>query len=92
MNPDGTGFIDFFGNHRGGFRWKQREMPDGRVVFVDSVFHHCFGGGRLGMITPGGPNDDSKLMEEPHTGRQDLTIPTRPAVVIAIPTPHRMGA
>ena len=27
MNPDGTGFIDFFGNHLNGFRWKQREMP-----------------------------------------------------------------
>ncbi|MCP4510621.1 MAG: hypothetical protein GY826_29955, partial [Fuerstiella sp.] len=37
MNPDGTGFIDFFGNHRGGFRWKQREMPDGRIVFIDST-------------------------------------------------------
>lgn len=61
MNPDGTGFIDFFGNHRGGFRWKQREMPDGKVIFIDSVFHHCYGGGRLGMITPGGPDDPTRF-------------------------------
>ncbi len=61
MNPDGTGFIDFWGNHRGGFRWKQREMPDGRIVFIDSVFHHCYGGGQLAMITPGDPDDPKTL-------------------------------
>ncbi len=61
MNPDGTGFIDFWGNHRGGFRWKQREMPDGRIVFIDSVFHHCYGGGQLALITPGDPNDPKTL-------------------------------
>ena len=61
MNPDGTGFIDFWGNQRGGFRWKQREMPDGRIVFIDSTFHHCYGGGQLGMITPGDPNDPQTL-------------------------------
>ena len=62
MNPDGTGFLDFWGNHRGGFRWKQRELPDGRVVFIDSVFHHCYGGGQLAVITPGDP-DDPKTLE-----------------------------
>ncbi|MCP4784014.1 MAG: hypothetical protein GY903_34045 [Fuerstiella sp.] len=61
MNPDGTGFIDYWGNQRGGFRWKQREMPDGRIVFLDSTFHHCYGGGQLGMITPGDPNDPKTL-------------------------------
>jgi hypothetical protein len=61
MNPDGTGFVDFWGNQRGGFRWKQREMPDGRIVFIDSTFHHCYGGGQLGMITPGDPNDPKTL-------------------------------
>ena len=61
MNPDGTGFIDFWGNQRGGFRWKQREMPDGRIVFIDSTFHHCYGGGQLGMISPGDPNDPQTL-------------------------------
>lgn len=61
MNPDGTGFIDFWGNQRGGFRWKQREMPDGRIAFIDSTFHHCYGGGKLGMISPGDPNDPQTL-------------------------------
>ncbi len=61
MNPDGTGFTDFWGNQRGSFRWKQREMPDGRIVFIDSTFHHCYGGGQVGMITPGDPNDPKTL-------------------------------
>lgn len=36
-------------------------MPDGRIVFIDSTFHHCYGGGQLGMITPGDPNDPKTL-------------------------------
>ncbi len=61
MNPDGTEFIDFYGNHRGGFRWKQRELPDGRIVYIESVFHHAYGGGALALLTPGDP-DDRKAM------------------------------
>jgi hypothetical protein len=57
MSPDGTGFIDFFGNQRGQFRWKQREMPDGKIVYIESVFHTVYGGGQLGLITPGDPSD-----------------------------------
>ena len=55
MNPDGTGFLDLYGNHRGSFRWKQREMPDGRIVYVDSVFHNAYGGGWLGVFSPEDP-------------------------------------
>ena len=58
MNPDGTEFIDFFGNHRGGFRWKARELPDGRIVYIESVFHHAYGGGWLALLTPGDPDDN----------------------------------
>ena len=62
MNPDGTEFIDFYGNHRGGFRWKQRELPDGRIVYIESVFHHAYGGGALALLTPGDP-DDRRAMQ-----------------------------
>jgi len=55
MNPDGTGFLDLYGNHRGNFRWKQREMPDGKIICVESVFHTAFGGGWLGLFTPEDP-------------------------------------
>jgi hypothetical protein len=55
MNPDGTGFLDLYGNHRGNFRWKQREMPDGSVVVVESVFHTAYGGGWLGRFRPDDP-------------------------------------
>ncbi len=61
MNPDGTGFVNFFGNQRGQFRWKQREMPDGRLVYIDSIFHAAYGAGWLGMVTPGDPDDPTTV-------------------------------
>lgn len=61
MNPDATEFIDFFGNHRGGFRWKARELPDGRIVYIESVFHHAYGGGWLALLVPGDPDDSAAV-------------------------------